>query len=179
MTDIKTNVFANYNTDFAAAQADNSGGYNSWFPEDGVYDCVVTNIVQVNATFREKTGTETIEHPGTLIKFQYTLLEDPGSKGAPRSFDGGPFVFPDCGKEGLTTENSCIRVDIALKRLKGHITAILGDVASPGSGLQQIAEMTQTEQIPVRVKCESKTSKSNSSMVFTTEYIIERLTEES
>ena len=175
MTDIKQNVFANYANDFASATADNDGSFNSFFPPDGTHPCVMTGISQMDATFRERDGAETHEHDATLIKFHYTLLEDSGSQGDPRSFDGAPFVFPNSGKDGLLTEKGRIRVDIGLRRLKGHITTILGTAATPGAGLDEIVTITQTEEIPVMVKCKSDISKMDPNKKWPTEWIVERL----
>tara|TARA_Y100001973_G_C5168894_1_gene317812 strand:+ start:1020 stop:1562 length:543 start_codon:yes stop_codon:yes gene_type:complete len=178
MSDIKQSVFSNYNTDFASADADKDGSFNSFFPSDGIHNCVVTGVSQMDAKFRERDGAETHEHDATLIKFHYTLLSDPGSEGDPRSFEGAPFVFPNGGKDSLVTEKGRTRVDIAIRRLKGHVTSILGSAATPGSGLEEIVTMTQTEEIPVEVKCDTRISKDGSGKAWSTEWITQRLAQD-
>lgn len=167
---IKRAVFDNFEADFAATEV--SEGYNDWFPEDGTYECMMTSIVQVDCPFKEKDGTT---HDGTLIKFNYRLLQDDDQPDNPRSFEGGPMVFPDCGKAGLKTEGGQIRVDIALKTLKGLLSNVLGDVASMGAGLEQIEDLLTTQEVPVRVRCKSRTG--NNGKVYGSETVLERLTE--
>ena len=149
---IKRAVFENFENDFQNTEV--SQGYNDWFPADGNYECMMTSIVQIDCPFKEKDGTV---HDGTLIKFTYRLLEDEDQPDNPRSFDGGPMIFPDCGKSGLKTDGGGIRVDIALKRMKQTLSVVLGDVASMGAGLQQIEELLGTEEVPVKVRCKSRT----------------------
>ena len=149
---IKRAVFDNFESDFSETEV--SQGYNDWFPEDGTYECMMTSIVQVDCPFKEKDGTT---HDGTLIKFNYRLLVDEDQPDNPRSFEGGPMVFPDCGKAGLQTDGGMVRVDIALKRMKQTLTVVLGDVPSMGSGLTQIEELLGTEEIPVKVRCKTRT----------------------
>tara|TARA_R100000654_G_scaffold14463_5_gene31158 strand:+ start:988 stop:1500 length:513 start_codon:yes stop_codon:yes gene_type:complete len=167
---IKRAVFDNFETDFAAAEV--SEGYNDWFPEDGTYEALITGVVQVDCPFKEKDGTA---HDGTLIKFTYRLLTDDEQPDNPRSFEGGPMVFPDCGKAGLKTEGGQIRVDIALKRMKQTLTVTLGDVPSMGAGLMQIEELLGVEEVPVRVRCKSRTGQNGK--VYGEETVLERLQE--
>ena len=167
---IKRAVFDNFESDFAAAEV--SEGYNDWFPEDGTYECMMTSIVQVDCPFKESDGTA---HDGTLIKFHYRLLQDDERPDNPRSFEGGPMVFPDCGKTGLMTEGGQTRVDIALKTLKGTLTHVLGDVATMSSGLEQIEDLLATQEVPVRVRCKTREGKNGKS--YGGETVIERLPE--
>ena len=85
-------------------------------------------------------------------------------------------VFPDCGKAGLKTDGGQIRVDIALKRMKQTLTVVLGDVASMGSGLQQIEELLGTEEIPLKVRCKSR--EGGNGKVYGEEMVLARLEED-
>ena len=167
---IKRAVFDNFETDFTATEV--SQGYNDWFPEDGDYECLMTSIVQVDCPFKERDGTP---HDGTLIKFNYRLLQDDDQPDNPRSFEGGPMVFPDCGKAGLKTDGGQIRVDIALKRLKQTMTVVLGDVASMGSGLEQIENLLATQEVPVKVRCKSR--EGGNGKIYGEEMVLARLAE--
>ena len=167
---IKRAVFDNFESDFNETEV--SQGYNDWFPEDGNYEALLTSIVQVDCPFKEKDGTV---HDGTLIKFNYRLLQDDDQPDNPRSFEGGPMVFPDCGKAGLKTDGGQVRVDIALKRLKQTLTVCLGDVPSMGAGLMQIEELLATEEIPVLVRCKSR--EGNNGKVYGEEQVLRRLEE--
>ena len=167
---IKRAVFDNFESDFSAAEV--SQGYNDWFPEDGNYEALITGIVQVDCPFKERDGTI---HDGTLIKFNYRLLQDDDQPDNPRSFEGGPMVFPDCGKAGLKTDGGKTRVDISIKRMKQTLTVCLGDVPSMGAGLIQIEALLGTEEIPVLIRCKSRSG--DNGKTYGEETVLRRLEE--
>ena len=89
---ISNNALSAFNSTMAAAQADTSGGYNSWFPEEGEYDCTIEGVFMTECTGKEWIDGNPTEYNGTLIKFNFRLIDDPGSPDAPRAFDGAPFL---------------------------------------------------------------------------------------
>ncbi|MGA1752729.1 MAG: hypothetical protein ACO395_05125 [Pontimonas sp.] len=119
---VATTVLTNYDTMYKDASADTGNGAGGWWPEEGQHTCIILSVTNSPATFRTGDGQE---FPSTLISFRYQLMEDPGSPGEPREFEGAPINLPNDPSQ-VTAENQQTRIRIELQRLKGHLSTILG-----------------------------------------------------
>jgi len=172
---ISTNALSAFNSNMAAASADTSGGYNAWFPDEGEYDCIIEGVFMTECTGKEWIDGNPTEYDGTLIKFNFRLIDDPGSPEAPRSFDGSPFILPVNGPDALQTEKGQKNLDRTLGRLKGHLTTILkmSDIPDLGAAINTVEETLQTDPIAVKVKTTSYNAPNGKT--YNTEYISSRL----
>ncbi len=123
MSDIGNQVLTNYAKLYSTASANQGSGGRGWSPEVGIYSAFVTGIRAQEGVFKIKDDNS--EHAADVITFEYTLFDDPGSPEAPRSFLGSPFVLPH-NPEDVKQDNQRQRINIALGRLKGHMSTILG-----------------------------------------------------
>tara|TARA_X000001382_G_scaffold13910_3_gene9004 strand:+ start:955 stop:1494 length:540 start_codon:yes stop_codon:yes gene_type:complete len=172
---ISNNALSAFNSNMAAAPADTSGGYNSWFPEQGDHDCTIEGVFMTECTGKEWIDGTPSEYDGTLIKFNFRLIDDPGSPDAPRAFDGAPFILPVNGPDALQTEKGQNNLTRTLGRLKGHLTTVLGmdDIPDLGAAIAAVEESIQTEPIAVKVKTSTYNAPNGKS--YNTEYISSRL----
>jgi hypothetical protein len=159
----------------ASASADTDGGYNSWFPDAGEYDCVIEGLYIGECTGKEWVDGNATEYPGTLIKFNFRLIDDPGSPESPRAFDGSPFILPVNGPDVLQTEKGQNQLNRTISRLKGHLSSILGmqEIPDLAAALSQVEKTLQSEPIAVKVKANVWVSQAGKK--YNTEYISSRL----
>ena len=171
MSSINASALSAFNQQMQSTPANTDGGYDTWFPEDGVYDCSVTSIFMKECNAPEWVENEKVDHEGVLIKFTFQLIDDPGSPASPRSFEGSPFILPVNGMDAFKTEQGQKKLVKTLGRLKGHLTVLLGMSECPDlhGSLGEIESRLQTESIEARVKCSSWTSQSNKT--YNTEYV--------
>lgn len=172
---INSNALSAFNTTLATAKADTDGGYNSWFPDPGEYDCLLESIFIGECTGKEWVDGNANEYPGTLIKFNFRLIDDPGSPESPRSFDGSPFILPVNGPDVFQTEKGQNNLNRTMNRLKGHLTSVLrmNEIPDLGAAISQIEKTLQSEPIAVKVKATSWTSQNGKT--YNTEYISSRI----
>lgn len=119
---VAATVLTNYDTMYKDASADTTGGGGGWWPEEGQHSCLLLAVSSQPSTFRTGDGQE---YPSTLVSFRYQLMEDPGSPGEPREFEGAPINLPNEPTK-VAAENQQTRIRIELQRLKGHLSTILG-----------------------------------------------------
>jgi hypothetical protein len=161
-----------FNSEMKTLSADTDGGYNSWFPDEGMYDCTINGIYLGECTAKEWIDNEPKEHDGILVKFNYTLLDDPGSPDNPRSFDGSPFILPAGGASAYSSEKAQKQLERTLKRLKGHLCVMLdmSDIPDVSAAVSEVESRLQTESILAKVKCSSYTNPT-SGKTYHTEYV--------
>lgn len=125
-----SNVIANFNAYaeiYKDARPDQSGGGGGWFPDPGEHQVIITGMRMERSTFRTKDGQE---FPSTLVTFSFQLVDDPGSVGDPREFEGASFNLPDNPSQASLQDNETAkngtRIRLEINRLKGHLSTILG-----------------------------------------------------
>ena len=79
---INNSALSAFNNEMKTVTADNDGGYNTWFPDDGEYDCSIEGVYVGECKAKEWIDGTATEHDGTLIKFTFRLIDDPAQ---PRS----------------------------------------------------------------------------------------------
>lgn len=119
---VQTTVFNNYESTYKDARANTDGGGGGWWPEEGQHDCMITALTVAPSTFRTGDGQE---FPSQVVSFRYQLMEDPGSPGEPREFEGAAFNLPN-NPASVAAENQQTRIRIELERLKGHLSTVMG-----------------------------------------------------
>jgi len=169
---INNTALSAFNNEMKTVTADNDGGYNSWFPDVGTYDCTINGVYMGECKAKEWINGDPVEHEGILIKFNYTLIEDPGSADNPRSFEGGPFILPAGGASVYTDDKAKANLERNLKRLKGHLCVMLGmqEIPDVSAAMGEVESRLQTEQILAKIKCTSYTNPT-SGITRNTEYV--------
>lgn len=168
---VNATALSSFNSAMNTTNAVNEPGFNTWFPDPGNYDCSLEGIYIGECTTKEWIDGTANEYPGTMVKFTYRLIDDPGQPDSPRSFDGAPFIFPNGGPDTFTTEQAQNRLQKNTARFKGHLTMLLGmqDIPDVGAAVTTIQEKVQTEPVMVKLECTSYTSPKGN--VYNTEYI--------
>lgn len=161
-----------FNNEMKTVTADTEGGFTTWFPDEGSYDCSVESIYQGECSAAEWIDGNKTDHDGILIKFTYRLIDDPGQPDNPRSFEGAPFIMPVGGMGVFQSEQAQKRLTKTLGRLKGHLCTLLGMTDCPdlAAALGNLESTLQTEPIMAKVKCTSYTNPT-SGKTYNTEYI--------
>ena len=144
-------MFSALNNTFASANADNGMGAGGWWPSEGQHE-VYLSVMKVNAAeFRMPDGQKV---PGTEISFRYQLITDIEQPNEPRQFDGAVFRLPQ--DTAQLDDKGRMRVEIELRRLKGHLQTILRrDVKDVGAALADAdARINSDQVVAVIVKCQ-------------------------
>ena len=162
-------MFAQFQSDFENAQADNGHGGLGWWPEAGDWEVFVTGMKVESSAFRQSDG---MEIPGFMCQFTYQMIDDPGSE-EPRTFQGSPIrVAADPSK--ITVDGSKIKQEIETKRLKGHLETILGKSASNPQLAMEEADTAISGDTPIAVMCRCQYN-TRGSRTYKTEYLTQRL----
>lgn len=173
---INNSALSAFNNEMKTVTADNDGGYNTWFPDDGEYDCSIEGVYVGECKAKEWIDGTATEHDGTLIKFTFRLIDDPAQPDNPRSFEGAPFILPAGGSGVFTTDQAVNRLNKTLGRLKGHLCTMTGanEIPDLGAALSAVENKLQSEPIMAKVKCTSYTNPT-SGRTYNTEYVQELL----
>lgn len=164
---IKSSIFSAYTSMMNSVEADNTGGGGGWWPEPGEHEVVLTAITQDEGQFTQNDGQK---FPSSLIRFAFQLLNDPDSPASPRSFRGAPFNFPlDPSK---INEKGKIRIEIEMRRLKGHLTTILGrDPTDMVAALAEVDNTIKANTVAILVRVNADKSPTNGK-VYNKEFIL-------
>lgn len=169
-TNIKSAVFSAYTTMISAVDADNGSGSAGWWPQPGEHEVVVTAISQDEGQFTQNDGQK---FPSSVIRFHFQLLNDPESPSAPRSFKGAPFNFPN--DPSKINEKGRTRIEIEMRRLKGHLTTILGrEPQDVGATLTLVENLLKTNTVAVLVRTNADKSPTTGK-IFNKEFIVRSL----
>jgi hypothetical protein len=144
-------MFNSLNNTFASVQPDNGMGAGGWWPAEGQHEVFVSDINVRNSEYKLPDGQKV---PGTDITFRYQLINDTDSPTEPRSFDGSPFRLPL--DTSVLDDKGRIRVEIEMRRLKGHLQTILRrDVKDIGTAIGDADNKIKgAEAVAVVVKCQ-------------------------
>lgn len=146
MTTSKTVIaqFNNYENIYKDARPDQSGGGGGWFPEPGEHQCIITGMRVEPGTFRLKDGGE---FPSQVVTFSYQLVDDPGSVGDPREFEGASFNLPSNPTQASLQDTEAAktgtRIRIEINRLKGHLATVLGGPSKVSENMGRDIEEAQ------------------------------------
>ena len=145
-------VFANLQSDFETAQADQGMGSLGEWPSKGEHACYVLGMNAQNGTFRQTDDKQ--EFPAISAQFHYSLCEDP-DRTEPLSWKGAPMTIPH-DPSLLTHEGSQTRARIELSRLKGHLKTILGyEPTDLGSAFEEVeAKLNGDSTVACTVRCQ-------------------------
>ena len=144
-------MFNSLNNTFAQAQPDNGMGAGGWWPAEGQHDVFVSSLNVRASEFKMPDGQKV---PGTEIVFRYQLINDPDQPNEPRSFDGSAFRLPQ--DTTSLDDKGRMRVEIEMRRLKGHLQTILRrDVKDIATALAEAdARINGDQAVAVVVKCQ-------------------------
>lgn len=152
---VQATVFANYDNNYRDVRANSDGGGGGWWPDPGQHDCVIVALNMVPSTFVIRDPQT--ELPSQLVTFRYQLMEDPGSPGNPREFEGEPFNLPNDLNRVPQIEGQQTRIRMTLERLKGHLATILGGSSALtnnlGVDIQNAQAAIQGGDKAVTVRC--------------------------
>lgn len=171
---VQSTVFANYDNAYRDARANSDGGGGGWWPEPGQHNCIVTSISVIPSTFKMNAGETTTELPSNLITFRYQLMEDPGSPGDPREFEGAAFNFPQ-NQDRVTAPGQQTRIRIELERIKGHFNTVLGSSGvtnNPQIDLDNAQKAVADGTVAVVVNC---VHQPKGDRVYKKDYLVRRL----
>ena len=145
-------IFANLQSSFETANADQGMGSLGEWPAKGEHACYVLGMTVQPGTFRQSTDKQ--EFPALSVQMHYQLCEDP-DRTEPLIWNGAPMVVPN-DPTVLTHEGSQIRAKIELGRLKGHLKTILGREPSDlGSALEEIEnKLNGDSTVACMVRCQ-------------------------
>lgn len=191
MSSLSANVAAALNAaneTFQNARADNGAPAR---PPAGSWDCLVDNIEieTEGVTFLASNATQQ-EVPAFLVRFTYAMLGEPSPlpsdmvKG--QQWIGKSFVIPTVAPSTLEgwdpkkPENPKKRAAMAVmetRRLKGHLTAILGEKATGNlaADLSAAIELVKGGPFAVRVLCEYDQDSKDKDRVYFKDKIAKRL----
>jgi len=144
-------MFNSLNTAFAQAQPDNGMGAGGWWPAEGQHEVFVSSLNVRPSEYKLPDGQKVA---GTEISFRYQLINDTDSPNEPRSFDGSAFRLPQ--DTSVLDDKGRMRVDIEMRRLKGHLQTILRrDVKDIGTAIADAdAKINGQDAVAVVVKCQ-------------------------
>lgn len=144
-------MFNSLNNTFASVQPDNGMGAGGWWPAEGQHEVFIQNMTVRDSEYKLSDGQKV---SGTEIVFRYQLINDADQPNEPRSFDGSPFRLPL--DTSTLDDKGRIRVEIEMRRLKGHLQTILRrDVKDIGTALGEAdAKINGQDAVAVVVKCQ-------------------------
>jgi len=145
-------IFANLQSDFETANADQGMGSLGEWPAKGEHACYVLGMNVQNGTFRQTSDKQ--EFPAISVQFHYQLCEDP-DRTEPLIWNGAPMTIPT-DPSVLTHEGSQIRAKIELSRLKGHLKTILGyEPTDLGAAFEEVeSKLNGDSTVACMVRCQ-------------------------
>lgn len=165
-------LFTGAAASYTEAEADTGGG--NIMPDEGEHLCFFDRVeVQQNTTFkwRPPNGGDLKEIPANTVRFVFTKCEDP-DRPQPLSFAGSPFDIPTDPSK-IEGDNQKQRYEIMMRRLKGHLSTILGSQATGnlGDDIARCVALAEDETATVvKVEIRGRTHKNKR---YKTEYVNE------
>lgn len=176
-----TSAFAASASSWGGLEADIGQGSQGEWPPEGECPCYVTDISAQDGQFvyNDKDG-KTQKVPATVIQFQFLTMEPIPTREEkePLQWKGERFVLPKDRTQLNQQDNQRIRLEIADRRLKGHLQTILSRESSdPGADLIAASEKVEGGKVAVKVNCVYRKSVNKKDPTKTNIYKTEFLTE--
>jgi hypothetical protein len=162
-------IFASLDTAYKeAGTADQGLGALGEWPAEGLHNCYVMDFTVEETTFRPG------DFPATSIQFHYQLIEDPDRE-EPLSFMGAPFIFPNDINQ-VTEANHRQRIQIGMRRLKGHVKSLLRrDCVDLQADLAEVEALIKNPETVVAAKLDCRYRKGNDGRTWREEFIQSRI----